>query len=806
MGKTDTLKTYRAKRNFTQSPEPEAGGTANPQARAFVVQKHHARQLHYDFRLELDGSLKSWAIPKEPSLNPKIKRMAVQVEDHPLAYATFEGSIPQGHYGAGDVAIWDSGIWAALEDPDEGYRTGKLKFMLHGQKLRGAWALVRMRTQEQKQTAWLLIKEKDEYARDAAQVDSKAGAKTNMPLPDSLAPQLATLVTEPPAADDAWDYELKFDGYRMLTRIKKGQARLFTRNGKDWTDKLPELQAALAELGLQEAWLDGEIIVPDKNGAPDFQALQSAFEDGSSHAVVYYLFDLLFHEGLDLRPLPLRTRRSMLEELLQHTQTSLIQFSSAFEAHPSSLLLSACQLGFEGIIGKRNNAAHRSGRSTDWIKLKCHNRQEFIIGGYTKPQGSRPGLGALLLGVHDDQGRLRYAGKVGTGFDDKTLLSLKKQLDKLSTQSSPFHDAPTHLRCHWVRPTLLAEISFAQWTRDGHIRHGVFRGLRNDKPAKQITRETAVKAEHPPSVEQGTNDFLGSLHITSPERIVDALSGISKMELVRCYAAMASLILPHLEGRPVALVRAPDGVEKELFFQKHAERTTMPGIRQLDPALDPGHAPLLEIHSIEGLLAAVQMNTIEFHTWNANDPKLAKPDRMTFDLDPGEGVNWPQIQEGTRILHLFLQELGLPSFLKTSGGKGLHVVVPLLRRHDWDTVKAFSRAIVQHLSATLPQHFVAKSGPRNRVGKIFIDYLRNGFGATTASAWSVRARPGLGVSVPLAWDELGTVTSSSHWTLKTLGERLSTGNTPWNDYEHSRTNLSAAMKRLGFDPKAASKR
>ncbi|HJT50926.1 MAG TPA: DNA ligase D, partial [Nitrosospira sp.] len=711
--KSDSLKAYRAKRNFSVTPEP-AGVTASRTARkalSFVVQKHWASRLHYDFRLELEGTMKSWAVPKGPSFDPHDKRMAVHVEDHPISYNSFEGEIPQGQYGAGKVIIWDKGTWLPLEDPHKGYRDGKLKFELYGHKLKGQWALVRMRNEEdKKQEPWLLIKEKDEYIRPSVEYsvvdempDSVAALeppegvpsaklgrsesvktapvsgtkkKTVLPgnavkadLPHVLSPELATLVDEPPVDSSEWVYEIKLDGYRMLARIDDKEVRLFTRNGNDWSHKLPDLIEVIGKMKLKSAWLDGEITVLDEKGIPDFQALQNAFDNARTQNIVYYLFDVPFYDGYDLRAAHLIERRELLQRLLEKSTDEKIRFSDVFEAAPEDLLASACTLGLEGVIGKRKTSSYVSRRSMDWIKLKCKNRQEFVIGGYTDPQGSRTGIGSLLLGFYDENKKLRYAGNVGTGFSEKTLRNLKAKLDKILATHSPFvNPSGIDKKAHWVEPKLIAEVSFGEWTRGGHIRHSVFLGLRSDKKAEAIVREKPVHAVSAKSA--ATHSIPKSLKVTNPDRVIDPSIGITKIQLIRYYGLVAPLMLEHLEGRPVSLVRAPDGVPGELFFQKHWEKENMPGVDQLDPALDRDHEPLLEISTAEGLMSAAQMNVIEFHTWNATKDAIGKPDRMTFDLDPGEGVSWPVVQESTQLVQVFLEELGLKSFLKTSGGKG----------------------------------------------------------------------------------------------------------------------------------------
>ncbi|HSJ97592.1 MAG TPA: DNA ligase D, partial [Myxococcota bacterium] len=758
-----SLSTYRKKRDFGVTAEPR-GTVARPGKRlAFVVQKHAARRLHYDLRLELEGTLKSWAVPKGPSLDPRIRRMAVHVEDHPLGYGKFEGVIPPGQYGAGTVIVWDRGTWAPVGDAAAGYRAGKLKFDLDGEKLHGRWNLVRIRNRAgERQEPWLLIKEDDGHARPASEYDvvealpqsvlrgaqkaakakparpaakakpaaksrsgpgTKAARGTRTPkaaapkaaaipkgaveadLPLFLAPQLATLVDEAPA-DDGWIYEIKFDGYRLVARIDGDDVRLFTRNGNDWTARLKGLRDEVRALGLASGWLDGEIVVLGPDGRPDFQALQNAFDDARTGDIVYSAFDLPHFSGFDLTRVPLLERRNLLRSALAGGGAR-VRFSEHFDAPVGELLRGACGKGLEGLIGKRADAPYASRRSSAWIKLKCHRRQEFVIGGYTDPRGSRVGFGSLLLGVHDEAGRLVYAGNVGTGFDDKRLRSLHARLRALASPKDPFHRRPRSVKGHWVRPRMVAEVSFTEWTGDGRVRHPVFHALRSDKEPRAITRE--------PALHEGAEPARGSapaaaprkrpvpapsasagIRITHGERVIDAATGATKLDLVRYYERIAPHMLPHLVGRPVALVRAPTGIGGELFFQKHGEKLRIPGIRTLDRSFWPGHAPMLEVATREGLVGAAQMNVVELHTWNSTTADITHPDRVIFDLDPGEGVGWEALKEGTALTRKMLELLGLESFLKTSGGKGLHVVVPLDPNWDYEAVRDFSAAVVRH--------------------------------------------------------------------------------------------------------------
>jgi bifunctional non-homologous end joining protein LigD len=817
----DRLAVYRAKRDFSASPEPQHGRKRG-KALSFVVQKHDATRLHYDFRLELDGVLLSWAVPKGPSYDPADKRMAVQTEDHPLSYADFEGTIPAGHYGAGDVIVWDRGHWEPIGDPHEGLDKGKLAFRLHGAKLEGAWELIRMRPRgsasKSAKAQWLLIKHRGADARSHAEFDvvaerpdsvlsGPAAAPTpsdkvgkslgkKAAMPEAIAPQLATLASEPPPDGD-WIYEIKFDGYRLLTRFHRGTPQLFTRQGHDWSDKLATLQRELKELGLRDAWLDGELVALDDEGVPDFNALQNAFDRSSTRRLTYYLFDLLYLDGRDLRDEPLTARRQALKALLDGKETEYLRFSVDAGEDAASVLQAACQLKLEGVIAKRADAPYRSGRGTSWLKLKCHQRQEFVVAGFTDRLDHPGDLGSLLLGLHDERGQLKPVGAVGTGWSLRDGRELRQKLAAIETPKPPFDiERPrTGGRWqrrpnggeHWVKPQLLAEVVFSAWTPAGQIRHASFMGLRTDKEAKMITRDQAI---HPgPAAKKArTGDArAGKVRVTHPDRVIDPSTGLTKLELVRYYESVADRMLPHLQGRPVAAVRAPQGIRGQLFFQRHASTSD-----------DDDEVPMT-IGNADELLAAAQLNVIEFHTGGAKLKTPGKPDRIVFDLDPGEGVAWSHVQEGAQLVRALLNELALQSWLKTSGGKGLHVVVPIAARWTSDAVKDLSKAVVEHLAQSLPERFVAKSGPRNRVGKIFVDYLRNGEAATTVAAFSARARLGMGVSMPMAWDELDEITSGANWTVQTARDHLSFQKAdPWADFATTRQSLTAAAKALGL--------
>ena len=948
----DKLDTYQRKRRFDKTPEPSgtaarakgakgakgastaARNTVKPHSLSFVIQEHDARRLHYDFRLELDGTLKSWAVPKGPSLDPSVKRLAVHVEDHPLEYGTFEGSIPEGNYGAGSVIVWDRGTWEPAggeAGARDAYQAGKLKFHLNGEKLHGGWTLVRshMRGSGDKEQ-WLLIKERDDAARSEADFDvlderqgsvlsdapgarggtngkrvsskpaadqpksraeranasikaTKAaalrkarGTPADRPdivatrnaeslrelaghpsiegaveakLPSALKPQLATLVDSAPTGDH-WVYEIKFDGYRVLARIdhdSKDAVKIFTRAGNDWTTKFSKQVKAIARIGVDRAWLDGEAVVLDSNGVPSFQALQNAFDAHRPQDITLYLFDLPYLNGYDLRGVPLEQRRAILRALLDTADDDTLRFSEDFGFDAGQLLKSACDMQLEGIIGKRRDSQYVSGRSPAWIKLKCRRRQEFVIGGYSEPAGSREAFGALLLGFYDTKGKLQYAGRVGTGFDATKLRSIKQELDARETQKMPFASEPrerSRTPVHWVKPELVAECNFAEWTSDGIVRQASFVSLRDDKPARQIVHEAPDKGADVQQMTDETNAAqaktstakkrasktadveptpatkraktsgaasrdkavakttgkaatvtVSGVRISHPDRVIDRSTGARKIELVEYYASVASWMLPFLKDRPVALVRAPEDIGGELFFQKHSQKLAIPNITQ-HPGLDPDHPPLLTIESEAALVGAAQMGTIELHTWNAVAANIEKPDRMVFDLDPDPALGWERMIEAAQLTRELLAELGLASFCKTSGGKGLHVVVPIVKQLGWDEVKAFTQAVAQHMATALPKHFAAKMGAQNRKGKIFVDYLRNNRGSSTVCAYSLRARPGLGVSVPLAWDEVPGTTAGDQWNIANLHERLDAlKSDPWADYAKTKQRITAAMRR-----------
>jgi bifunctional non-homologous end joining protein LigD len=861
------LQEYRKKRDFGRTPEPDdtdAAG-ASPGGRSFVVQKHAASRLHYDFRLELDGTLKSWAVPKGPSLDPSQRRLAVHVEDHPLSYGGFEGVIPEGEYGAGPVIVWDRGRWEPVDgDAADAYDRGRLKFRLDGEKLSGTWNLVRMGGKAGDDGRnWLLIKEDDDAAvpgSDSALVDdspasvvsgstiedverrpeavwtgqgeggrpdpSSAEGARKAALPRSPKPQLATLVEHPPEGD-AWIHEIKLDGYRLLCRRSaRGKVSVLTRNGKDWTDRFPAIAEGIAALPVESIVLDGEAVVFAPDGRTDFQRLQNALKRGraSSGDAVLVAFDLLYLDGFDLREAPLEDRKGLLERILRGRDTGPVRYGDHLEASGSAVYERACEMGIEGVISKRRDRPYRPGRGKDWLKSKCIHEQEFVIAGYTAPSGSRRGFGSLLLGVNDEKGELRYAGRVGTGFTDETLRDLADRLGKLERKTSPFAGAlPAAERrgVTWVRPELLAEVRFTEWTGDGRLRHPSFQGLREDRSPGDVVREeprptarAAGEAERDPpdSREAGPETRrdggprnrkprggaveIAGVRLTNPDRVLYPEQGITKEAMARYYEAVAERILPEVTDRPLTLVRCPQGHEKECFYQKHADQGFPEAVKRVEIEDGSGPSTYLYVDSIEGIVSLVQLGVLELHTWGSRRDLLERPDRIIFDLDPDEGMAWERIVEAARILHGFLDSLGLRSFLKTTGGKGLHIVVPLTRRSGWDEVKAFSKAVVDRIADAAPDRYTTNASKKKREGRIYLDYLRNGRGATAVAAYSTRARPGAPVSVPVRWDELGPSLRPDGHTIESLPRRLSRlKEDPWADYGDVRQSLTTRMKK-----------
>ncbi|TGP40301.1 DNA ligase D [bacterium M00.F.Ca.ET.228.01.1.1] len=659
-----------------------------------------------------------------------------------------------------------------------------------------------------------LVRDVGRWSRERTRSPVKPSEPENGALPTLIAPQLATLVDRPPGGGD-WSYEIKFDGYRVMTRIENGIAQIFTRNGHDWTERMPRLAGACNGLPVDDAWLDGEAVVLDSSGRPDFNALQNAFDRRSTAEIVMFVFDLLWLNGTDLREQPLRVRRTLLRELMQESSSDVLRLSEDFPQDPTSLVASACRMKLEGIIGKRADAPYRSGRSTDWIKLKCNRRQEFVVGGFTRLKGTRAGVHSLLLGVHEKDGSLRYAGSVRPYFSSRAAAAFLARADSAHCEATPFYNPPKPERERdylWLAPSVVVECSFLEWTPGGEVRHPTFHALRDDKTATSITEEpmVAVESDEPVDVDAGsTREVPGpkgslkiaGLRITNPQRVMDEVTGHTKRELVEYYAAIAEWALPHLHNRPVALVRAPEGIEGELFFQKHSERARIPGVTELPPELHPRHPPLLVANNEEALVGLAQMSVVEIHTWNAVAPDLEHPDRIIFDLDPDPALPWAAMHEAAQLLKVVLDEIGLRSFAKTSGGKGFHVIVPLTRRQGWSETKAFAHAVAKHMARVVPQRFSAVLGPKNRVGKIFIDYLRNSRGASTVAAFSVRARSGMGVSMPVSWDELQQVSRGDQWTMRRAVERQRSLNAdPWDGYWNTRQGITAAMRRaVGMD-------
>ena len=771
--KSDPLATYNAKRDFKKTAEP-AGEITPGAGNIFMVQKHAATRLHFDFRIELDGVLKSWAVTRGPSLDPEDKRLAVRTEDHPMSYATFEGTIPKGQYGGGTVMLWDEGTWEPIagKDPRKTLEEGHLHFILHGKRMKGEWLLVRMKPRAgEKHENWLLRKIEDEYSggsgelvdleitsvttgRTMAEIaEGKKKLKVKTTLPAFRPPQLATLVDHVPPGS-GWLHEVKYDGYRCLLAVGGGKAAAFTRSGQNWSDRFAPIVAA-ADAIKGSALIDGEIVALDAKGKPSFQALQSALKEGG--ALTFFAFDLLEENGEDLATLPNIERKERLTALLKDVPAPIV-YADHVTGNGEGMFEKLCHEGLEGIVSKRADAPYRGRRTQAWLKIKCTNRQEFVIVGWTASDKGR-GFRSLLLGLNENEG-LHYAGKVGTGFHMAQIESLLEKLKPLESDKPPVEAPRAATRgAHWVKPKLVAEIAFTEFTADGVLRHPSFIGLREDKPAAEVVVEKP-KAE--PAL---------PIKISNPGRVIYPESGLTKGVLAAYYATVAEPMMEWLADRPVSLVRCPQGRAKHCFFQKHdagsfGDRVHHVPIREKDGSVEP----YLYVKDIEGALTCVQMGTIEFHGWGSKVDKVEYPDRMVFDLDPDEGLDFGAVKRAAVQLHGILAEMGLVSFPMLSGGKGVHVVVPLDASRDWVAVKDFASRFSKALAQAHPDRFTANMKKTERTGRIFLDWLRNQRGATAVLPYSARARPNGTVAAPISWDELDEVENPGKFTIMSGAE------------------------------------
>jgi bifunctional non-homologous end joining protein LigD len=867
MAARDTsIETYRSKRDFKVTSEPSPRyPKPGRDAPMFVVQKHQAHRagLHWDFRLEHKGVLWSWAVRKGPSLDPHDKRIAAHVEDHPIDYADFQGTIPDGQYGAGKVETWDRGTWRPLVDPDEGMRDGEIKFVLEGQRLHGKFTLIRLKpkpNERRQQDNWLLIKGHDEEEREGAdaavleaetklstgksrtkrktQEEPPAEGARRATLPDKQAPQLAEVVENAPEGDD-WLTEIKFDGYRLLIFVQDGRARVMTRNGHDWTDRLPAVAKAASALRVESALLDGELVALDTDGVSSFPALQAALSAGRDQTLFFYVFDLLYLDGWDLRPCPLTERKRVLASVT--LGKGMFRYSDHHQGDGGAMRRQACQMKLEGVICKQADAPYRAGRGHGWVKVKCQGREELIVLGWTPPAGSRTGFGALHLGYYDEDKHLHYAGGVGTGFSDDELASLSKRLGELAADPPRgllVAGDPLDPAIHWVKPELVAEIQFIAWSGAGRVRHGVYLGLREDKTAPEVIRSVANPeadrqgltpkpprdgARHrgpvvavPPKrpvraaavraaggavitakAPKARSAEVEGVTITHPDR--ELWPGITKLDLAEYWVAVADRALPGLAHRPLAILRCPEGIDGEHFFQKHGRGMLPDGIREGEA----DKAPFLAIDDLHGLVGMAQISAIELHAWGATEADPLHPDQLVFDLDPGEGVTMPQIVEAAQDVRARLEKIGLAAFCRTSGGKGLHVVVPLQPEAGWDVVKPFCRRFAEAMAEDAPDRYLSTVKIADRRGRILVDWLRNGIGATAVASFCPRARPGAGVATPLAWAEVTRKLDPQAFTLKTIPARLQ--DDPWQDFDKSRRPLPNLTKRSRAEAPAPSK-
>ena len=797
-----------------------------------MIHLHHARRRHFDLRLQVGGVLRSWAVPKGPSRDPSIKHLAVEVEDHPLSYGSFEGTIPEGHYGAGTVAIWDEGTWSTEGSAAQQIGDGHLRFELHGSRLRGRWSLVRTRMQAGK-PQWLLIKGDDEFvvpddvaddtplsewkaehhveAPSRAKRSSHGANAPSLPTPDQFELELARLHERAPQGED-WLHEVKYDGYRMLAWRRGRELQLLSRNRLDWTEKLPVIADAILGLDCRSCVLDGELVVFDEHGRSRFDLLQKQFNLAQAQTVRYAVFDLLALNGDDLRDAPLLERKAALSRLLDANDpaTSPLVVSGFLRGNGALAYQRACEAGLEGVISKSVDAPYRGGRGDSWRKLKCIDSDEFVIVGYTPGKGSRGALGSLLLA--EPRGKAwRYVGRVGTGMDSAMLERLHDQL-KVAKGKPELIDAPNAKQLRgakptWVQPGIVVEVEFRGRTGDDFLRQAAFKGLRPDKsPAdlrdsdrgKEATAMASAKSPSKSAARKGSprKQTAGepAINLTHPDRVLIEKPRVTKRALAEFYASIAEHLLPGVVGRPLSLVRCPDGAGNECFFQKHP-MTGMPDAIGVGDArsAEGKQQDYVYVNDIEGVIGLVQMNVIEIHPWGSTIADLEHPDRLVFDLDPDTGVEWSRVRDAARLVRERLQAVGLESFLRTTGGKGLHVVVPLNPRPDWDTAKAFTQALARMLEHESPKDFVSVATKNRRKGRIFVDYLRNARGSTAVASYCLRARPGAGVATPLRWEELSRLKSGAQYTFSNLARRLKTSKQdPWQGFDEIRQALPGA--------------
>jgi len=832
-----SLGRYKDKRNFSRTREPDARDASASSDDIFVIHKHAARNLHYDLRLALGGTLKSWAVPKGPSLNPAVKRLAVQVEDHPIEYASFEGNIPEGEYGAGAVIVWDKGVWQCSNgEAQQQYDEGSMKFELKGQKLQGRWMLIRMkgRASENEKNNWLLKKESDEHAREDFDILSQMPESTvsghtieeteatdrpseeslikldaelkrqktqKRDLPKELKPQLASLTESAPEGAN-WLHEIKYDGYRLMAYLDNNKVRLLTRNGHDWTYKYQSIAKALMKLGLSKTIIDGELVVAMPDGKTSFHELQNFGRD-SSGSLVFFAFDLPFYKGYDLRESPLLKRKEILQLLLPfQKESNKLRYSDHVQGGGGSFYKEICKMSLEGCVSKKSSSSYKSARSKTWLKTKCMNSEEFVLCGFTYESRSKTKIGALLLGSYDTDRQLHYVGKVGTGFKERERQSLLNTLSPLTRKKPPVIEPPTSAsKAIWVRPVVLAEVKFAEKTPDGILRHAVFQGLREDKAVEELRQEQASavnnrtkSSRNNTGKRQPQKEESSKSKLSNPDRVLYPDNKLTKADLAAYYQKVSAYMLRDIKSRPLVLIRCPKGINEQCFFQKHVNTSFPDDMPTIE--VEPGTSPYAMVESAADLSAMSQLSVIEIHNMGASKQNLEKPDRLIFDLDPDEGLPPRRVVDAALLLRELLQHLGLTSFVKLTGGKGLHVVVPLNRKDSWDDAKTFSAGVAQALVSGDPDAYTAGMAKKARKNKVFIDHFRNARGASAIANYSPRARPGAPVATPLRWDELKSNMAFNKYTIQNIGRRLGAlKKDPWHEFYKTSQSLRKNMFR-----------